>query len=185
MNDYDFVDTEEEAENADHAILTAKLDAQQKKDLAMQDQKCAKEKAEIEKGVMMDGVFYKKVNGEWVYFGTSSAGITNPGWTFANGYWYYHGFAYTNYKGMWYRYYENSWHKFEKTLPKAPADPAGKYKIETPLKPDWKKVTAPPKSKTPTKATTPKMTVKKAPAPKLTPKENASAQSQIVQHYGK
>ena len=140
---------------------------------------------------MLDGVYYKKVNGEWHYFGTSSAGITAPGWTFANGYWYYHGFAYTNYGGMWYRFFENTWHKFEKVLPPAPTDPAGKYKIEAPIKPNWAKVTAKPKPKTTapktgkSTSTTTKKTVKKAPAPKLTATENASAQNQITTKYGK
>ena len=133
---------------------------------------------------MLDGVYYKKINGAWHYFGTSSAGITSPGWTFANGYWYYHGFAYTNYKGMWYRYYENKWHKFQKTLPPAPTDPAGKYKIEAPIKPNWKEVTAPPKPKTKAPKSTTKTTVKKAPV-KLTKSENASAQNQITTKYGK
>lgn len=186
MDNYDFLETTVEEKDKE---LDAKLDAQQKKELKDQDEKCAREKTGIMEGVNLNGVYYKKVNGEWHYYGTTSAGNTNPGWTFTNGYWYYHGFAYTNYKGMWYRYYENAWHKFEKTLPAAPADPAGKYKIEKPNKPDWKAVTkpkviAPKTGKTSTSSTT-KPTVKKAPAPKLTAKENASAQNQITSKYGK
>lgn len=126
----------------------------------------------LQKTVKHNGVYYKKVNGKWRYYGKSLAG-RGKGWSFVHGYWFYDGYAYTMHKGEWFRYFQEAWHKFGNKLPAVPSDPRGKFRVESPTKPYWPKKKLVKKMVKKAPAPMVKKVVKKStvkPVPKVTPK---------------
>merc|ERR1712086_941874 len=94
-------------------------DEEQKDQILAHNKKCAKETKVLQKTVMHNGVYYKKVGGKWRYYGKSLTG-RGKGWSFVHGYWFYDGYAYTKLEAI-------------------PKDPHGKFRVEAPTKPYWPK----------------------------------------------
>lgn len=172
-------------ENAELYKLQKTMDEEQKDQMLAHQKKCSKEEKVLETTVMHKGVYYKKVNGKWRYYGKNLSG-RGKGWSFVHGYWFYDGYAYTMHKGMWYRYFQEAWHKFEAKLPAVPSDPRGKFRVETPIKPTWipkkkaKKVVKKSVQKVTNKvlSKSPKFSVKKTTVVKPTPKTTGTITKQ-------